>query len=287
MEAPPARQRARLGAPHLLVVEDDDLMRDVLSRFLEMKGYQVSLRKDGKSALASFRDGSFDLVLSDVAMPGMDGMQLLKAVKDHNPRVPVILISGHGDVDMVVRALKAGAENFLAKPLSMERLARVVEQALELSFSHPEKRHPFPSFRQLSQLSVPSRHEYIHEVVFQIARSAVAVGFARHDLNNNLKLALVEALTNAMEHGNHWDSNLRVEVEARVSRDILEVLVRDQGKGFDPGALPDPTSPEQLLCERGRGIFLMRSILDQVKVIPPGNQVLLRKHRSSPDEEQS
>ena len=271
--------------PHLLVVEDDDLMRDVLHRFLQMKGYQVSLRQDGKSALATFRDGGFDLVLSDVAMPGMDGMQLLKAVKEHNPRIPVILISGHGDVDMVVQALKAGAENFLAKPLSMERLARVVDQALELSMIHPEGRHPFPCFRQLSQLSVPSRNEYIHEVVFQISRSAAAVGFARRDLNNNLKLALVEAITNAMEHGNKWDPQLRVEVEARVSPEMLEVVISDQGQGFDPGSLPDPTSPEQLLCERGRGIFLMRSILDQVEVVPPGNRVILRKFRSPGDEQ--
>ncbi len=283
----PAQPQREAKVPHLLVVEDDELMRDVLSRFLEMKGYRVSLREDGKSALATFRDGAFDLVLSDVAMPGMDGMQLLKAVKGHNPRVPVILISGHGDVDMVVRALKAGAENFLAKPLSMERLARVVDQALDLSLIHPEEPHPFPSFRQISQLSVPSQHEYIHEVVFQIARSAVAVGFANHDLNNNLKLALVEALTNAMEHGNHWDPELRVEVEARISRDVMEVVVSDQGQGFDPGSLPDPTSPEQLLCERGRGIFLMRSILDQVEVIPPGNRVVLRKHRSSLEEDQA
>ena len=276
----PAQKRAPDRVPHLLVVEDDDLLRDVLGRFLKMKGFQVSLREDGKSALATFRDGAFDLVLSDVAMPGMDGLQLLKAVKGHNPRIPVILISGHGDVDMVVQALKAGAENFLAKPLSMERLARVVDQALELSFIHPEGRHLFPSFNQVSRFSIPSSNEYIHEVVFQIARSAVAVGFARHDLNNNLKLALVEALTNAMEHGNHWDPELRVEVEARLDREALEVVVSDQGQGFDPASLPDPTSPEQLLCERGRGIFLMRSILDEVEVIPPGNRVVLRKFRS-------
>ena len=62
-------------------------------------------------------------------------------------------------------------------------------------------------------------------------------------------------------------------------------MISDQGQGFDPGSLPDPTSPEQLLCERGRGIFLMRSILDQVEVVPPGNRVVLRKFRSPGDEQ--
>jgi serine/threonine-protein kinase RsbW len=220
-----------------------------------------------------------DLVLSDVYMPGLSGLQLLTAVKDLNPRVPVVLISGWGEVPTVVEALKAGAENFLTKPLDLELLARVVNRSLQLARIRPQAAEHHLDLRQITQISTPSHADYICEVIYQIALSAVAVGFAEHDLDNNLKLALVEAVTNAMEHGNHWDVNKRVEVEAVATPELLEVRVRDQGEGFDFSHLPDPTQEENLLCERGRGIFLMRSIMDQVVFVPPGNQVILSKRR--------
>ena len=265
--------------PCILVVDDEELVRDLLAHFLETKGYRVLSAGDGRHALEIFRRQPVDLVLSDVYMPGLSGLQLLAAVKDLNPRVPVVLISGRGEVPTVVQALKAGAENFLTKPLDLELLARVVNRSLQLARIRPQAAEHHLDLRQITQISTPSHADYICEVIYQIALSAVAVGFAEHDLDNNLKLALVEAVTNAMEHGNRWDVNKRVEVEAVATPELLEVRVRDQGEGFDFSHLPDPTQEENLLCERGRGIFLMRSIMDQVVFVPPGNQVILSKRR--------
>ncbi|MFH1057371.1 MAG: response regulator [Pseudomonadota bacterium] len=268
---------ARAGL--ILVADDEDLVRDLLVRFLTNRGHHVLEASDGQQALRLFRQNHFDLVLSDVLMPGLDGLTLLTAIKEVNPRVPVVLISGYGDVETVVKALKAGAENFLSKPLSMDTLDRVVARALALASAPPASRCRWRSLRQTTRLESASQPELVCEVVQQIAQSAVAVGYADHDLDNNLKLALVEAVTNAMEHGNGWNQDLTVAVVADITPDTLTVSIWDQGQGFDAACLPDPTSPEYLLCDRGRGVFLMHAIMDEVCFSPKGNNVTLSKQR--------
>lgn len=269
--APPGRR--------VLVVDDEPMVLDVLTRYLRRQGLEAIPAGDGREALRLFSQAPCDLVISDLRMPGMDGLQLLHAIKGLNPRVPFIFISGYGDVPTVVEALKAGAENFLTKPLEMEVLTKVVAQSLSLATTQAQPMLQMARMRQITQLEAPSRFENIRELVSQITQSAICVGYAQNDLDNNLKLALVEALTNAMEHGNHWDENRLVRLESDLTSERLKVTIEDEGLGFDFCALADPTCGEQLLSERGRGVFLMRAIMDEVCYNPAGNRLTLVKHR--------
>lgn len=263
----------------VLVVDDEDLVRDLLTHYLVQLGFEVIQAEDGSKALSLYRENPVDLVLSDVRMPRLDGLQLLVTLKDINPRLPVVLISGHGEVEVVVQALKAGADNFLAKPLRMDILARVVEQSLSLAWTAPHGLSQGMHVHQNTVVSAPSRREMVHEVLQVVTQSAVSTGYCQHDLDNNLKLALVEAFTNAMEHGNHWDEDLQVVVRVEMTSEQLKVSITDQGPGFQVSALPDPTCDEHLICERGRGVFLMRTIMDEVTFSPAGNCVTMIKWR--------
>ncbi len=268
----------------ILVVDDEETVRTLLQRYLQRQGFEVLAAQDGLQALELFRDNPCDLILSDVRMPGLDGISLLKAVKEINRRVPVVLISGFGEVETVVAALKAGAENFLSKPLKMETLGRVVEHSLAVACMAPSSITSFPQVRQITYLQSPSVPELVCELVQVIALSAVNMGFAEHDLDNNLKLALVEAITNGMEHGNLWDAGKSVFVECEISPSTLRVKVEDQGPGFAVRSLPDPTTEEYLLAERGRGVFLMQAIMDEVVYNQAGNQVTLVKRKAPPED---
>lgn len=272
-----ATQRKR----RIMVVDDEDLVRDLLSRYLDKLGYEVLLAEDGSRALGLYQESPVDLVLSDVRMPRLDGLQLLVALKGVNPRLPVVLISGHGEVETVVQALKAGADNFLAKPLRMDILARVMEQSLSVAWTAPHGLSQGMHVHQSTMISAPSRKEMVHEVVQVVAQSAVSTGYCQYDLDNNLKLALVEGVTNAMEHGNRWDARLAVAIQVEMTADRLRVSIADQGPGFQVSALPDPTCEEQLICERGRGVFLMRAIMDEVSFSPAGNCVTMTKWRQT------
>jgi len=94
-------------------------------------------------------------------------------------------------------------------------------------------------------------------------------------LDLNFRVGLTEALSNAMSYGNGHDPNKRVRVEIRVFDERLEARVTDQGDGFDPASVPDPTAPQNLTRPCGRGLFLMRKLLDEVLYNDRGNQVTL------------
>lgn len=272
-------------SPRLLVADDEWNVVELLVSFLGELGYEVEAAYDGREALDLFNSQPFDMVLSDLRMPTISGLQLLEEMKRSKPQVPVVLISGFGDVETVVKALKMGAENFLSKPLRMDALEWVVKQCLAISAVRPDSSRISGDIEQTTHIEAPSRIEYIPDIVYQIASSAVAVGFCLHDLDSNVKLALVEALTNAIEHGNQREADKMIRVDASLKSDTLEVTITDEGPGFDHKNQADPTKEENLLSERGRGIFLMRSIMDDIHYNEAGNAVtLVKKRRPNPTE---
>jgi len=105
-------------------------------------------------------------------------------------------------------------------------------------------------------------------------------GFSQDDLFA-IRLALEEALINAVKHGNDGNPTKVVRVRYRITADGLEVVIEDEGLGFDPATLPDPTSDENLTVPAGRGILLMRAYMDTVVFSPKGNSVRMTKRRAS------
>ena len=263
----------------VLIADDEVGLRDLLERFFKTRGLEVDLACDGREALDMFQADDYDLVLTDLKMPRLDGLQLLVAIKDINPRVPVVIISGYGDTETVVRALKSGAENFLAKPIKIDLLHKVIEQSLSFSRRPRELTRDFNSIDQTTSVKAPSEPDYVNELINLVSTLAVAVGYATHDLDNNLKLALVEAITNAMEHGNKWDKAKTVTLNLQLNPDMLKATISDQGGGFDFSKRFDPTRPETMLEERGRGIFLMNAIMDKVQYNDGGSSVTIIKNR--------
>ena len=100
-----------------------------------------------------------------------------------------------------------------------------------------------------------------------------------------IKLALEEGLNNAIKHGNRSDPHKAVEVQYRIAPDRVEIAITDQGSGFDPNVVPDPTADENIEKPTGRGIMLMRAYMDEVRFSPAGNQVQMVK-RNVPGEKQ-
>jgi DNA-binding NtrC family response regulator len=118
--------------PHILLIDDEPIALMNLSHVLEREGYTVTACKDGESGLAEMQSTEFDLVLTDLRMPGIDGMDVLRHVRELTPDVPVIMITGHATLDSAVDAMKAGAYHYIAKPFRLDEAREVVRSALEL-----------------------------------------------------------------------------------------------------------------------------------------------------------
>ena len=117
----------------ILIVDDDHAMRLALSESLESCGYDISAAENGSEALNLFRKRKFDLVVTDMKMPGMTGIEVLQGVKKLSPDVPVILITAYGTVNTAVEAMKEGAAEFIMKPFSLDDLEAVVKNVLNTS----------------------------------------------------------------------------------------------------------------------------------------------------------
>jgi two-component system nitrogen regulation response regulator NtrX len=115
----------------VLIIDDEEGIRESLSGIFEDEGYTALTTSSGEEALKLLKEQSPDLVLLDVWLPGIDGIQTLKEIKDLKPELPVIMVSGHGNIELAVKATRVGAYDFLEKPLSLERVLLAAKRALE------------------------------------------------------------------------------------------------------------------------------------------------------------
>lgn len=115
----------------VLIVDDEEGIRESLSGIFEDDGYTVLTSNSGEDALKAIKYHNPDLVLLDIWLPGIDGIQTLEEIKELKPDLPVIMISGHGNIDLAVKATRMGAYDFLEKPLSLERVLLAAKRALE------------------------------------------------------------------------------------------------------------------------------------------------------------
>ncbi len=115
----------------ILIVDDEEGIRESLSGIFEDEGYDVLTAGSGEEALKLLKEQSPDLILLDIWLPGIDGIQTLKEIKDIKADLPVIMISGHGNIELAVKATRSGAYDFLEKPLSLERVLLAATRALE------------------------------------------------------------------------------------------------------------------------------------------------------------
>ncbi|HOZ68322.1 MAG TPA: sigma-54 dependent transcriptional regulator [Chitinophagaceae bacterium] len=117
----------------ILIIDDERAIRKTLSEILSFEGYKVDEASDGEEGLKKFREKTFDLVLCDIKMPKLDGIEFLQRAGEINPDIPIIMISGHGNIETAVEAVKKGAYDFISKPPDLNRLLITIRNAMDKS----------------------------------------------------------------------------------------------------------------------------------------------------------
>ena len=116
---------------NVLIVEDHERLREQLGQFFEQEGYRVTTAKCGEEGIAKLADDRFAIVVSDVKMPGMDGFQLARHIRDKYPDTDIILITAFGNIKQAVEAMKLGASDYITKPFQPEAIRMVSEKLIE------------------------------------------------------------------------------------------------------------------------------------------------------------
>lgn len=288
----------------ILIVDDSAVDRRLAQGLLEKcPGLSFMYAANGKEAVDQLKVSPPDLVLTDLQMPEMNGLELVKAVREKHPLVPVILMTAQGSEEIAVQALAGGAASYVPKAKLARELESTVESVLATARSH--RRHA----RLLDCISrthfsfvIDNDPSLIAAVVDHVQEHVVRLGVCDETERIRIGIALEEALVNAVYHGNlELGSELReadldayyaladerrreepfrsrvVHIEATMSRQEATFVVRDSGSGFNPTALPDPTDPENLERLTGRGLLLIRTFMDEVRYNPSGNEITMVK----------
>jgi CheY-like chemotaxis protein len=292
----------------VLVVEDSPTQAAELRFVLEDAGFVVDVAVDGVEALSSLEARIPDAVVTDLQMPRMDGLALVEAVRREHPSVPIVLITAHGSEEIAARALRCGAASYVPKRYLARDVAPVVKQIIAMCAPDPEHERVTESLEESRfRFSLANDDSLVAPLVRRLEKVVLEMELCDRAELIRLAVALREALVNAMDHGNlELDSELRqdderiyerlgqerrqqspyrerrVRVEVSVTRTEATFTVRDEGPGFDPSTLPDPTDPANLCRIGGRGLLLIRTLMDEVRFNATGNEIVLVKRRQAP-----
>ena len=164
--------------PKILIIEDERSIRNVLQNILsdEDKSYNVLTAEDGYKGLEIVKSTSLDLVLCDIKMPGIDGVEVLEEIVKHSPGLPVLMISGHGDIDTAVDTIKKGAYDYISKPPDLNRLLSSVRNALDKgSLVQENKILKKKVSKKYEMIGSSSKLNHIKEMIEKVAPSDARV----------------------------------------------------------------------------------------------------------------
>lgn len=294
----------------ILIAEDDDAVRAVLVRLLDRLGHDVASFTNGALLADALQAGvEADLVLTDLAMPIGDGTVVIRAARKHLPDVPIVVVSGAGNTEHILTALREGAHHFLPKPAKDSELLSLLRRIDEERTVQRDKVRVWNSFVRCDvALRVPA------DMGVAKATAALLGKHSRSFLEEvecrGLQTAAHELLLNSIEHGcleitrdeklaalsdRRYEELLAARradprlggrvVMARMIGDLdagVTITLTDPGPGFDPDSLPDPSEAGNLFLESGRGIIMARLHVGELRYENGGRTVVLHTHGKLP-----
>jgi len=288
----------------VLIVEDDFASREFLINLVKLEGYQVFSASNGLEGITEYEKNKPDLIVSDIQMPQMDGLQMLKRLREQKSDAIFIITTAYGSEDYAIDALRSGANNYLKKPIERKNLLSLLKKYNSLVQSRKlAKKAEGKIINRYIKFEFNTNFSHISSIVSQLLNE---IGSNIEEVEKtNIELGLDELITNSMEHGNleisyndkyeATEDNLLIElyeekmkntefanrkliVEYSYNKDWFEWIITDEGKGFDWKSIPDPTTDGHLMDLNGRGIFITHFLFDEMEYIGKGNKVRIRKY---------
>ena len=296
--------------PSVLVADDDEGTRETYRKFFALEGWRVEIVPDGVKAIEAATAGEFDIVITDLVMPGTLGDTIVKMLRESNPEQAIIVVTGSANVQDVIDSVRSGASDILLKPLDYDLLRESIHRIVNSSkqtFQSDEKLllqsviEDSTSYSMLASSFVTAK--FFAPIIDRLFRASKI----DNSLRLKLHLAVQEALANSLDHGvlglvSSWKeefdanghdtftktkearltnpayTNQLIEISTFYTRSRLEITVRDPGPGF----LLREGAPEDL--ERrsirlyGRGLAIITGTMDEVRHERNGAQITMVKY---------
>ncbi len=295
---------------HILLVEDSPTQAMQMKLLLESASHHVTCCDDGTTALEALANGTSELVVTDLELPVMNGLDLIRQMQANFPQIPAVLVTGQGSERLAAEALRIGATAYVPKSMVEDLLLGTVEDVLGVTRtdrSYAELIDCTVENRLVFELpNKPSLLMTAIDLTMQLASGMELLsGVDRY----RVATALQHAASNAIHRGNlelkrsewHQTANSsdddaaedsvvhqrlsklpfksrKVHYDARLMRDLIRVVIRDEGPGFDTNSLGSEDDPHAMDADRGRGLTMIRKFMDKVSFNDAGNEIIMIKH---------
>lgn len=290
--------------PTILVVDDTAVDRRLAGGLLESApDIDVCYADNGKQALLQIGIELPDLVVTDLQMPEIDGLELVTTIGDKYPELPVVLMTAHGSEVVAAQALANGAASFVPKSELAENLLQTVMHILVMSESDSRyKKLVSCATKTDFEFDLDNDPEIIDPLIDMVQQVALSQGLLSQNNRVQLGVALEHALLNAMIRGNLEltreempvisrtmveqkrtvapFSERRVYFRSLVTPESAQFTIRDQGPGFDISTVPAASDPDSFRDGSGRGLVLIQAFMDEVAFGEKGNEITMTKYRS-------
>ena len=294
--------------PVVLVVSQSEHRRaEIIRRLQELDQLTVVEAVGFPDAVATSQSDTPDIIVTEADLGDTTGMQLVQQVKEDHPSLPVIVVADERTEGMAIEALSGGAAGYVPHRMLDMFLNSSVQTALNASnFSRLRRRMLAAMIENQTAYSLENDQSLFPILIQHLQEQMLQFGICGKSDAVRIGIALEEALSNALFHGNlELDSSLRaghpkaylseakrrlamspyaqrhIEVIAEFTHEHVKFVIRDEGKGFDPSGVPDPTDPANLTKVSGRGIMLIRAFMDQVSYDKTGKEISLTKRRAT------
>ena len=272
----------------ILIADDDRATRHMLKGVLEEAGFEVTAVEDGEAALKQLRDGDFDLLLTDVWMPGVNGLELLSRLHQEPKHPRTIVMTSDDTSDVMLRAIREQAYHYFRKPFDPGAVVELVKDAVSAK----------PSGAPIEVISaVPHWIELLVPCELEaVARITGFMSQLKSDLSDedreHVGFAFRELLTNAIEWGGKLDPNQKVRISFLKTKRMVQYRISDPGTGFkiedlDHAAISNPEEDpmqhsevrkQKGLRPGGYGLFMVRDLVDELLYNEVHNEVVLVKY---------
>ena len=281
----------------ILVVEDNPDALLLVSEYLTGLDFSVTRTADGQEALEALSAGNFDAAVTDVAMPRMNGIELLRRAQRDYPQVPFVVMTGYPSDQVIIDSMNAGVVRFLAKPFGLEQLKFAVCAALRAAGGEllpGDAPLEVTSHSGWVEITSPSRLDYIDRVEDLLARLS-GRRMPASELKE-IKIAVNEMISNAIEWGNRNEMSKPVRISYCLFPEEIVFKIEDLGPGFDLDSVPDAAAdPLGVTRERakagkrpgGFGLAITRNLMTRLIYNDLGNCLVMSKklNAGKPDPE--
>lgn len=263
----------------VLVVDDEEDVRGTLSEMVVGLGCRVVVAENGREALERIEAEKVDMIITDLSMPKMNGLELIVRSKQMNPNIPIAVISAYGNVENTTYALTRGAFSFIAKPFKLSQVKELIRKGRQLRELSLGTCALMEGARSHTEMVFPGEPDLFPSAILFVLKECQWRGIEDDARLENVAICLEELLDNAFIHGNRRDREKKIKVKMAFDAEKFVLSIKDDGEGFDGAGYLEKIREEQASIPEKRGLFIVDLLMDDIRFNKKGNEAIVVMYR--------